>query len=279
MEAFHTLRVRNGNKNFSMADFELLVAIISALEWREHNGHINLVTDNIGGEYLNSRGLLDIWDNVYSFLDEMVDLRINEDVFWAGAKIFALSHQKAPCVMMDMDFIIWNQINFNEFAGDIAVIHREEISDSVYPTVDFFKFKNGWTLPNWLNWKVNPCNGALVYFGSDSFIEQYTSFAVKFMQMADAGQDRLTYMVFAEQRWMAMCADRMDIQIYEISPLRELFGKRQKNFTHIWGYKQFLRDNHHKADDFCRKCAKRIKRDFPFVANKLSNEAWSAKYF
>ena len=40
----------------------------------------------------------------------MTDLKINETVFWAGAKILALSKQNAPCVMIDLDFILWENI-------------------------------------------------------------------------------------------------------------------------------------------------------------------------
>lgn len=277
MDAFHILRVRNPQQ-FSLFDFELFTIAISALEWRKHNGFIKLVTDNRGAEYINRCGLTEVWDSIEILLDEMMPLGINEDVFWAGAKIYALSRQKTPCVMIDLDFILWRPIEFRHFYRDLAVIHREDIYQPVYPPKDFFRFKDGWQLPDWLDWSVRPCNGALVYFGSNRFVRDYTAFALDFMQNAATRDDRLSYMVFAEQRWMAMCAEKLGIPIHELSSLAGLFDGKQKYFTHIWGYKQKLRDNPQEADKFCRKCGDRLKHDFPDFAARMKNYAWTEKY-
>ena len=278
MNAFHTLRIHNP-KNFAFADFELFTLAISALEWCKHNGSIKLVTDKKGAEYLNECGLIEIWNDVEILLDEMNNLGINEDVFWAGAKIYSLSLQKTPCVMIDLDFILWKPIEFVNFGKDLAVIHREDIYEPVYPPKDVFHFKDGWQLPDWLNWSVRPCNGALVYFGSDRFVREYTSFAIDFMKNSATNDERLSHMVFAEQRWMAMCAEKLGIPIHELSSLKELFDGKQKYFTHIWGHKQRLRDNPDEADIFCRKCADRLKYDFPEFAERLKNYSWATKYF
>ena len=278
MEAFHTLRARGYKDTFSLEDFELFTLALSALEWRKYNGNIRLVTDSISAAYLYDCGLSDVWDTTDVFLDEMRLTGINEEVFWAGAKLFTLSRQKAPCVMMDLDFILWKPVDFVQFGKSLAVIHREEIYDSVYPSKEFFHFYEGWQLPNWLDWSSRPCNGALVYFGSQRFIRDYTSFALEFMQKTKDKDDRLRYMVFAEQRWMAMCAEHLDIPIHEFSTLEGLFDNKQKYFTHVWGYKQRLRNNPEEARDFCRKCAGRLQHDFPEIAEKLKSYAWVRKY-
>ena len=277
MDAFHTFRVRHA-ENFIMSDFELFTLIISALEWRKHNGSIKLVTDCVGAEYICSCGLSEVWNRIDISLDEMNSLGINENVFWAGAKIYALSRQEYPCVMIDLDFILWKPIDFTVFNKDLAVIHRENICRSVYPPKDFFKFIDGWKLPDRLDWSARPCNGAFVYFGSGRFLREYTSFALEFMQKAATNNDRLSYMVFAEQRWMAMCAEKLSIPVHEFSTLGELFGGKQNYFTHIWGHKQRLRENPKEAKDFCRKCAERLGNDFPEFTEKLKAYDWAAKY-
>lgn len=278
MEAFHTLRVRNEERNFALTDFELLTLAISALEWRKYNGSIKLLTDAAGAEYLYKHGLLDIWDKTEVMLDEMDSLDINEDVFWAGAKIYALSRQNAPTVMIDLDFILWEHINFSQYGRDLAVIHREDIYEPVYPSKDYFKFQKGWQLPNWLDWSTRPCNGALVYFGSQRFLREYTSFSLEFMRKTADKDDRLRYMVFAEQRWMAMCAAHLDIPIHELSTLEGLFSRSQKYFTHIWGYKQRLRDKPREAELFCLKCAGRLQHDFSEFAESIKSYTWAGKY-
>ena len=278
MDAFQTLRVRGSREIFALQDFELFTLLLSALEWRKHNGAIKLVTDNAGAEYLCACGLIDAWNETDILLDGMKFLGINEDVFWAGAKIYALSRQEAPRVMIDLDFILWKTIDFQQYGRNLAVIHREDIYQPVYPPKEVFRFKDGWQLPDWLDWSVRPCNGALVYFGSNRFVRDYTTFALDFMQNAATREDRLSYMVFAEQRWMAMCAEKLDIPIHELSSLEGLFDGKQKYFTHVWGYKQRLRDNPQEADEFCRKCGGRLKHDFPEFAARIKKYAWAAKY-
>lgn len=278
MDAFHTFRVRRSGQDFALADFELFTIAISTLEWRKHNGFIKLVTDNIGVKYFHECGLSEAWNSIDVTLDEIKSFDIDEDVFWAGAKILALSQQDSPCVMIDLDFILWQNVDFTAFDKSLAVIHREDIYQPVYPPEDFFRFHHGWQLPDWLDWSAHPCNGALVYFGSQRFIREYTTFALEFMQKANAGDDRLSYMVFAEQRWMAMCAEHLNVPIHELSTLERLFGDKQKYFTHIWGYKQKLRDNLGEAEAFCQKCASRLKHDFPEFAEELKKYDWAAKY-
>lgn len=279
MDAFHTLRVRGKKANFPLHRFELFTLLISALEWRKHNGSIKLITDSVGAEYLDRCGLIDAWDETQILLDDMKSLNINEDVFWAGAKLYALAQQKTPCVMMDLDFILWKPLNFQQYGTDLAVIHREDIYPLVYRSKEHFSFREGWEFPDWLNWSVRPCNGAFVYFGSQKFVSKYTEFAIEFMEKADVEDDRLNYMVFAEQRWMAMCADYLSIPIHEFSTLPVLFGGKQKYFTHIWGDKQRLKDNPKDAELFCRKCAERLMHDFPDFIEKLLYKKWAKRYW
>lgn len=278
MKAFHTLRTKN-QSGFALADFEIFTAILSALEWRRHNGEIFLYTDTTGEKFLDAAGLLDLWDGVDTSLDEMDKLGIDENIFWAGAKLFALSRQPLPCVMIDLDFIVWRSLQFD---SKLAVIHRESLDLSCYPDANYFRFEN-FSLPADLNWSLEPCNAALVYFGDKNFVGRYVEFAFEFMRAAaplpeQTGWDLLPYMVFVEQRWMAMCAELCGVEIQSLSDLSELFGG-QKNFTHIWGYKKFFRENRAAAEKFCRDCAGRIAHDFPQATKKFSQLALLKNYF
>lgn len=274
MKAFHTLRTKNGI-NFS--DFEIFVMILSALKWRERNGEIFIVTDTDGKNFLEEVGIISAWDGIKIFLDEIDELGIDEKIFWAGSKLYALSKIETPCVMIDLDFIVWHKINFENFKSDIAVIHREDKNLACYPDEKYFRFKENFTLPP-LNWEVEPCNTALAYFGDENFVEAYTNFAFEFMKNVLSDGDNLKYMVFAEQRWLAMCAEKFDVKIYSLSNLAELFGS-QKSFTHIWGEKKFLRENLIEAEKFCRNCAVRLEKDFPDFAKKFSEFERFKKYF
>ena len=261
------------------ADFEIFTLIISALEWRKFNGEIFMVTDNDGAKILYDLGLNELWEGVDTSLEQFAKFGIDENTFWAGAKIFALTRQTLPCVMIDLDFIVWRAIDFSRFARNLAVIHRENKDLPCYPAADYFHFKNNFALPDDLNWSLKPCNAALVYFANEKFVADYYSFAFDFMRAAaPENQDSLPYMVFIEQRWMAMCAEKNGVPIHSLSNLKELFGG-QKFFTHLWGHKQILRENPGAAEKFCKDCARRIAHDFPVFASKLSNLDWAGKYY
>ena len=275
MKAFHTLRT---HENFSAADFEIFTMILSALKWREKNGAIKLVTDSRGAEYFERLGLSAAWNKIDTSLDDMDSLGWDEKIFWAGAKIFALSKQVAPVVMIDLDFIAWHRLDFAPFTTNIAVIHREKVGNMTYPDKNFFRLKDGRTLPANLDWSVEACNTAFAYFGANDFIKHYTDFAFEMMTSLATTDDVLSYMVFVEQRWAAMCATLMRREIFSLSSIENLFGQ-QKYFTHIWGDKQNLRDNSQASEKFCRSCARRIKNDFPSWAEKLRASQWAGKYF
>ncbi|MBQ7706015.1 MAG: hypothetical protein IJT73_11440 [Selenomonadaceae bacterium] len=277
MQAFHILRTRQ--ENFFMYDFEKLVALISALKWREKNGEIKLVTDKRGADYLEQCGISEAWNEIEISLDEMDSLNWDEKIFWAGAKIFALSKQNAPVVMIDLDFIVWQHLDFQSYGKNIAVIHREKVGNFVYPGKEFFRFKDGRNFPAALNWSVEACNTAFAYFGANDIIKKYSDFAFEFMAEIDTSNGELAHMVFIEQRWLAMCAALMNREIFALSSMQELFGGRQKYFTHIWGEKQKLRDNLQAAENFCRNCVERINNDFPDWAERLKKLDWAKKYF
>lgn len=275
MKAFHTFRTR---ENFLAADFENFVALLSALKWREKNGSIKLVTDTRGAKYFERLGLLPAWNEVDTALDDMDSFNWDERIFWAGSKLFALSKQLAPVVMIDLDFIAWQKMNFTPFSTNIAVIHREQVGNEIYPDKNFFRLKNGQNLPASLDWSVDACNTAFAYFGANDFIKHYATGAFEFMSSLETTDDLLTYMVFVEQRWAAMCATLMQREIFSLSSIQNLFGQ-QKYFTHIWGSKQKFRDDTQASENFCRSCASRIKNDFPDWADKLQASDWAGKYF
>ena len=91
------------------------------------------------------------------------------------------------------------------------------------------------------------------------------------MFSAPQADDTLTYMVFAEQRLLAMCAEKKGIRIRALSDLPSLFGGGQGGyFTHIWGFKQQMREDPALYEDFCRRCAARLRRDFPDEAERIA---------
>lgn len=258
---------------YEAEDFEILTTVLSALKWREKNGKIKMITDTVGSEYYKKTGLDVIWDGIDVILD---DVDVNPDVFWAAGKLFALKEQNAPVAMLDTDFIIWETIDEKSLA-DVNVIHFEDLSPDVYPP------KNRFIMDNYefddFNWSIKACNTAFSVITDNELLRYYTEKAIEFMHHTKETDDRLTYMVFAEQRLLPMCADKMKKSVRAFSSLDKLFNETDNRFTHTWGMKQQMRDNSTLRHDFCRRCVNRIIHDYPQMHSILENIEALKQYF
>lgn len=248
-----------GKKTPSVEAFDLYCTALSALQWRKNGGEIALCCDTKYADYYKKTGLGNIWNEIRICIADDLE-GIDPIMFWAGAKLLALRETDAPIVMIDTDFIAWKN---PEFGNEIIAAHREDISDGIYPPLSFFKTKSH-ILPDFSE-SVLPLNTAFLYIPDNDFKEFYTSQAISFMKSAESCGETLRYMVFAEQRIVAMCAE------YTQTPVRTLLDKNtlfrpQSDFTHLWGAKQAMRDNPNLQADFLAKCRQRLISDFPDYA-------------
>ena len=276
IEAFHSNWTKpfftiNPHMDYYVEDFEILTTILSALKWREKNGSIKMITDEVGANYYKSMGLENIWDLGIEISLDNIDYDIDSSVFWAAGKLYALKEQKSPCVMIDTDFIVWENIRKILKNTQVSVIHKEKIIKEVYPNKEFFKFKDGYFLDKGLDWTVLPSNTAFMYISNEDLKEYYTESAINFMKNLDNNSDKIANMVFAEQRLISMCAKMKNIDINEIMTLEELFSNKQKLFTHTWGYKKEMRSDFNKRKEFCIRCIVRIIKDFPKYEEVIAN--------
>ena len=278
LNAFHTnwtkpFFLRNQGCSYFIEDYELLTTILSALEWKKHNGSIKMITDAVGAEYYNNLGLAHLWDlGMDVVLDTVIDDSIFPLSFWAAGKIFALKAQTVPSIMIDTDFIVWDSLAMDISEVSLAVAHREEINLEIYPEKSFFNMSENYSFPDEWDWTVLPCNTALLYLNDESLKEYYTSESVRFMKNLQGTKNITAEMVFAEQRLLAMCAAARKVPIKTLLDTMNL--ETQGVFTHIWGFKRELQVNYQKRQDFCVNCIKRIVKDFPeelAVLKKIDN--------
>ena len=183
IEAFHSNWTKpffnaNPHKEYYIEDFEILTTILSALKWREKNGSIKMITDKVGANYYKSIGLEDIWDLGIDVSLEDINDKIDSNIFWAAGKLYALKSQKSPCVMMDTDFIVWENLGDILNNTEVSVIHKEKIVKEVYPDKEYFKFKDGYYLDKEFDWTVLPSNTAFMYISNDEFKDYYTATAI-----------------------------------------------------------------------------------------------------
>ena len=284
LHAFHSnwtrpFFARNPDGEYAIEPFELLTSALSALAWRRENGPIRMICDTQAQRYYDALGLSFLWDGGVHPLLDAVPADINPMAFWAAGKLYALSAMPAPCVMIDTDLICWKPLAPLVRGLDAAAIHREDIMPDIYPGPSAFPASCGFDFAAF-DWSVQPFNTALAYFGDDVFRRYYTDTAIRFIRSAPEADDVLTYMVFGEQRLLAMCAAKKRVRAAALSDLPALFGGEQGGyFTHVWGFKQQMRDEPALYEDFCRRCAARLRRDFPEVAARIARVPSLAPYF
>lgn len=248
-----------GKRSAAAEDFNLYCTAFSALQWRKNGGEITMCCDSAFAEYYDKIGFSGVWNKIDACVPDDLE-GIDPLMFWAGAKLLALRKTAAPVVMLDTDFIAWNN---PEFGNELIAAHREELSDGIYPPLSFFQTR-GHILPDFSE-SVLPLNTAFLYVPDNDFKEFYTSQSIAFMKSAVRCGDYLKYMVFAEQRIAAMCAE------YTGTPVKTLLDKDvlfrpQSDFTHLWGAKQAMRDSPELRADFLNKCRARLLSDFPEYA-------------
>jgi hypothetical protein len=267
MTAFHStwtkpFLARHESAAYTMPDYEILTTVLSALEWRRHNGSIKMITDRIGAAYFHLLGLEHIWDGgIDTVLDDAIDKTISPLSFWAAGKIYALQRQTSPCAMIDTDFIIWKPLKDKLENETLAVIHREGINDNIYPPKSFFDMNGAYQFPGIWDWTVEPCNTAFLYIADETFKKYYTARSIEFMKNFRRSKDITVEMVFAEQRLLAMCATEKNIRIKSLLDASNF--ENQDCFTHVWGFKSSLQESPDKRCAFCVDCVERIATDFP----------------
>jgi hypothetical protein len=236
-----------------MEDFEILVAVLSALEWQRHNGSIKLYTDATGAEYLERLGL--------SFL-------------WASARTVALDVERAPCVMLDTDLIVWRDIR-PLIQAPFMALHGEQFDGWTYVAKEKLRTPPGYVWDHW-DWTVRPTNAALMYFGRDDFRAYCAQEGLKYLRgnVMEGEEESQAHAVFVEQRLYPMCASKHRVPtgffLWDYEGKRLADGNVNDAFTHLWVYKQRLMKDARERRRMCLRMTRRILRDFPALSAPLA---------
>ena len=259
LTAYHVLStlpalIREPEKDFSLAEFEILTLKLSALCWRRYNGPIYLVTDPVGAAYMQETGLDALYDGVEVGLSRD-NRNIPVEKFWASSKILALRERKLPCVILDMDLIVWEPLPL--VGSKVAAAHTEHIREDIYPPLSTFQVSKRYRFPDW-DETAEPLNTSILYMADEDFRDYYTRSAIDFMQYErHTPDDGVQCMVFAEQRILAMCAARKGLQVQTFLDYDHLDAP-QTLITHTWSGKRCLRFEKDAADRFKELCEKKL---------------------
>ncbi len=245
-----------------MPDFELLTAALSVLCWQRHSGPVTLCTDRQGKRFYTESGLSALYEGVVWDCLPSDSPGFDVRFFWAGGKLLALDHLSYPACIIDRDLIVWQDISADLAPFDAAGIHKEEAVPPAYPDPRTFCYRPDadYHPPDEALLCLPALNTALLYLRDATFARSYQSEALSFMR-STLPDDPVTYMVYAEQRLLPVCAQRQDVPWGALKSLSDLQGP-QRRFTHLWGYKETLRRDASARANFCAACLRRIRRDF-----------------
>lgn len=247
-------------KKYHMQDFEKITLLLSAEEWKRFNGPVQMIADEQAIGFLEDMGLLPVFNAGVKVME--VDERINPTVFWAAGKLEALGMITGSAAMVDLDLIVWQDMEPFFRGKDVCVIHEEPLREEIYPGKDFFRMKPEYQFDPALDWSVLPCNTALLYIRDQKLRKRYVEESLRFMLNCVEEKENLCHMVFAEQRLLPMCAAREGQSVTPFVSLMEELDCQQA-FTHIWGHKNVLRFNYSERERFCIRCLNRLREDAP----------------
>lgn len=114
------------SQTYDQQDYQIFYTILSAVNWKIHNGPIKLYTDSIGAAFYQRFGLLDLYDEVdIKFLNGYSKTKIDPAYFWTSGKIKCLAHQFEPFVFLDQDMIIRHKLPNWVRSNDLTIAHWE----------------------------------------------------------------------------------------------------------------------------------------------------------
>jgi len=240
-------------KPFGLDDYELATAKVSAKAWRRYNGSICLITDAVGAEYFRAQGMDAYYDEILPIL-ESHSCGLDVKKYWAAGKLLALSQVKTPCVILDMDMIVWQPLKLGW--SKLTVTHRESLSLKVYPDTSFFDMSADYTYPSGWDMEEEAANTSILYIADEKLKKYYVAEALRFMEHElDTPNIGARCMVFAEQRILPMCAKELGVRVNDILKFGEL-EKDQDLITHVWSAKPLLQNEKEAAEEYVRLCEK-----------------------
>jgi len=242
-------------------DFEALTWLTSVLEIRRHSP-IRLITDTRGRQFVLNTALDSIYNGgISTALDDIPDT-IDPQIFWAAGKIYAWREIDGPCISVDTDAVLWQPITPT---APIVALHLENRAWGWYASNRQAFAPFGFDDPSW-DWDLHPFNHGVLYIQDPEARRVWTEKAIGFMnefsaqvrQLEQSGAENPPHtrdaMLFADQRLLVMCAQRLGLSMVPLTRLDETTGYLLRNplYTHLWGSKLFYPYCAEARFAFCR---------------------------
>jgi hypothetical protein len=127
----HSSYEYDGN-DYYLPPHEIIMQIASITSAKVRtNLPVKLITDNVGRDYYEKVGILDLFDEVDTNTLETINTtyNINPAQFWTSGKIISICKEEPPFLFMDLDLIL--KSDFPKWVYDYDLVHTHwEVSRS-----------------------------------------------------------------------------------------------------------------------------------------------------
>ena len=265
INAFHIYWNSSPKKRNFRAYF-ILTTILSALEWKKNQqGKLTFYTDKYTMDYFEKNNLCDFWDKCDSkTLDDEIDPKhFDTKTFYAIGKFNALRHEKTPCAMIDIDLVIWRNID-NILKNNVGVFtHYEKTTPNSiwYPDKEKIQKPKNYQFSSKWNFDDYALNTSFIYFNDEKLKNYFVDQAMMYMKdnFIDSKRENIgnPEILFVEQRLLQMCYKDMNL-LDKCSPLIDIVWDSYNG--------EFLNGNKRNWDFY------------DFDNNDIATHTWIAKH-
>ncbi|WP_439427671.1 hypothetical protein [Micromonospora sp. LA-10] len=278
MPAFHTLWTAPGrarSDHHTIPPWEVVTILLSVRSWQRFHGPVRLHTDAHGAHVLDRLGLLDLYADVDTALDGIDPGEIDPVVYFTGGKLVALSAERAPVAMLDLDLFLLAPLALG--GADFVFAHKEFARGDVYPPVERLpgadRVVAGVPVRDWA------ANTAVAVFHDDAHRAAFTDAAMRFMRgnAAPAGLNPVALPAFCEQRLVLVEADRLGLSHAAVVPAvwdpprRGWSGDTAGGpFHHTWIRKRMLAHDRTYRARYLLRLVTEVARHYPADLDRLA---------
>jgi len=285
MNAFHVFWMPSHEKR-EFKDYFVLTLILSAMQWKHTNqGRLTFYGDCRTVDYLEKYHLCDLW----SFCDEhTLDREIDTEhydvsAFYTIGKFIAFLQEQGPCAMVDVDLVIWKNLDSILEGKESAFTHWEQAADFSpwYCEPEKLSIRPGYKFhPQW-DFTDRAANTSFIYFKNDELKEYYVKCALQYMWDNPVLVKKIENpeLIFVEQRLLTMCYKELNL-MNKVGPIFDIVWdagkgefingpKMQQGWpffewdnkciaTHIWNAKQAIDQNESYRNYMCCRAVELI---------------------
>lgn len=175
---------------------DFLLLCTSVIQYSKHHPTVTtaLYIDESIHNILDDRSALSLWDLVY--VVPFVGKDINKEVFWACSKLEVIATQTEPFLLLDHDFIVYENIQ-HTLDGYDCVFTNAEDGKGYYPLTSD---ENVRKLSYKRRWKPRSLNVSHLYFKDTVLSNEYANLSLDMMrEFTKMNVPNSQYLIFAEQ--------------------------------------------------------------------------------